>query len=128
MTDELVVAVAAADPLRRRVAALLDRADIPPSIQAASPEELARACESAAPHVAVVSWAVCERGAADVRRLAGMMSRTRIVVVVPSSDRQTIRAVLQAGASGVVVAGQLALTLAMVVRSVWLGQASVPRE
>jgi DNA-binding NarL/FixJ family response regulator len=128
MTDELLVAIAAEDPLRTRVATVLEHAGMALAAQARSPDELVRACDGSQPHVAVISWRACDDGAADVRRLADRMARTRIVVAIPSMDRRAIRAVLAAGAMGVVVAGQAVLTLPPVVRCVWLGQASVPLD
>jgi DNA-binding NarL/FixJ family response regulator len=128
MTDELLVAIAAEDPLRTRIATVLEHSGMALSAQAGSPGELVRTCNGSQPHVAVISWRACDDGAADVRRLADRMTRTRVVVAVPSADRRAIRAALAAGAMGVVVAGHAVLTLPLVVRSVWLGQASVPRD
>ena len=128
MTDELLVAIAAHEPLRSRIAALLERANMVVSAQGGSPDDLVRACNGSQPHVAVLCWQACHDGPAAVRRVADAMARTRIVMVVPSIDRGGIRAALAAGAEGIVVSAHVVLTLALVVRSVWLGQASVPRE
>jgi DNA-binding NarL/FixJ family response regulator len=128
MTDDLLVGVAAEQPLLARAGAILERAGIAVMAESSSPDDLADACGSFQPHVAIVSWRACPDGAAALRRLSARMSRVRIVVVVPSVDRRLIRAALAAGAEGVVVASHVILTLPVVVRSVWLGQASVPRE
>jgi DNA-binding NarL/FixJ family response regulator len=128
MTDELLVGIAADEPLRSRIVAVLERTGMVVSAQAASAEELVRACNGSQPHVAVLGGQACPDGPASVRRVADAMARTRIVTVLPRVDRSAIRAALGAGAEGVVASAYVVLTLALVVRSVWLGQASVPRE
>jgi two-component system response regulator DesR len=50
------------------------------------------------------------------------------VVILRAADRRAVRSALAAGAEGVVIASQMAFTLPVVVQSVWLGQASVPRD
>jgi DNA-binding NarL/FixJ family response regulator len=128
MTDELLVGIAADEPLRTRIAALLERTGMVVVAQAESADDLVRACNGSQPHVAVLCWQACPDGPATVRRVADAMARTRIVTVLPKADRSAIRAALGAGAEGVVASAHVVLTLALVVRSVWLGQASVPRE
>jgi DNA-binding NarL/FixJ family response regulator len=56
------------------------------------------------------------------------MPQTRLVVVVRGHRRDEVRRAVCAGADGVVEEAQLELTLGVVVRSVALGQASVPRS
>jgi DNA-binding NarL/FixJ family response regulator len=123
--DDLIVGIAATEPMRSRISAVLRNRGVRLITEAESAEELIGACADRRPHVAVQSLAT-ERAAA-IRRLATGMPGTRIVAILRTVDRQAVRAALGAGAEGVVVAGQIALTLPVVVRSVALGQASVPR-
>jgi DNA-binding NarL/FixJ family response regulator len=127
MTDELLVGLLAEEPLRSRMAHLLRRDGMEVVAEAASAQDLVRACSDRRPHIAVHAWTGATNDASNVRRLISGMPSTRVVAVVPSTDRTAVRAALGAGADGVVVAVQVAVTLAIVVRAVWLGQTSVPR-
>jgi DNA-binding NarL/FixJ family response regulator len=125
MTDDLIVGVAAEEPMRSRIGDVLRKRGVRLITEAGSVEELVEACADRRPHVAVQSLPT--DGAAPIRRLATSMPGTRIVAVLRTVDRRSIRAALGAGAEGVVAAGDMPLTLPVVVRSVALGQASVPR-
>jgi two-component system, NarL family, response regulator DesR len=128
MTGDLLVGVAAEQPLRGRIAEVLIRHGIVPVTEVAWADDLVYACAERPPHVAVHAWDYGPADAGATRRLASALSRTRVVVVLPAADRRAVRSALAAGAEGVVVASQLAFTLPLVVQSVWLGQASVPRD
>jgi DNA-binding NarL/FixJ family response regulator len=127
MTGDLLVGVAAEQPLRGRIAEVLRRHGIMPVTEASWPDELVRACADRPPHVAVHAWDGAG-GAVATRALSTGLTRTRVVVVLPATDRRAVRSALAAGAEGVVIASQMVFTLPVVVQSVWLGQASVPRD
>jgi DNA-binding NarL/FixJ family response regulator len=126
MTTDLILGVAAEEPMRAWIEGVLHGGGFQPVIAAGSADELVAACADRRPHVAVQS--LTRARTATVRRLAARMPRTRIVAVVGTVDRRLVRAALRAGADGVVMAGEMAMTLPVVVRSVSLGQASVPRQ
>jgi DNA-binding NarL/FixJ family response regulator len=126
MTGDLIVGVSAEPPMRSRITGVLRNAGVRLMTEAGSAEELVEACADRRPHVAV-QWLPTERTAA-IRLLSSRMPGTRIVAVVRSAARRSVRGALVAGAEGVVAAGEVALTLPIVVRSVVLGQASVPRS
>jgi DNA-binding NarL/FixJ family response regulator len=129
MTDELAVALLAGPALRRRMAGALVREGAVLPVHAATVDELAATCAVRRTHVAVVAWDDCAPDPPGVvRRVAMLLPQTRIVVVVRTPERAVQRAALAAGADGIVLAHQLALTLGVVVRAVALGQASVPRD
>jgi DNA-binding NarL/FixJ family response regulator len=125
MTADLIVGVAAEEPLRSRITGVLRQCGVRLITEAASVDALIEACADRRPHVAVLALSNVQAG--SIRQLATGLTGTRIVVVMRTVDRQAVRAALAEGADGVVVAGQVALTLPVVVRSVALGQASVPR-
>lgn len=125
----LLVALAAERPLLRRMEAALlrDGARIVGEVE--GPERLAAACADRAPHVAIVSWTAAGRdGATALRLVRACLPRTRTVVVFRAHDPHAVRGALRAGADGVVLEAQLALTLPVVVRAVALGHAAVPRD
>jgi DNA-binding NarL/FixJ family response regulator len=126
MTEDLIVGVSAEQPMRSRIADVLRNAGLRLMTEAGSPEELVEACAHRRPHVAVQSLG--DGHAAAIRRLSSGMAGTRIVAVLRTIDRRAVRAALGAGAEGVVSAAQVPVTLPLVVRSVALGQASVPRD
>jgi DNA-binding NarL/FixJ family response regulator len=125
----LVVALVAEQPLRRHLVRLLG---LDPALvieEAADPAALAATAEHGAPHVAVLSAGKSKQEVADaLRLLRAALPRTRWVVVLPRAGTTDVRAALRAGADGVVLESQAALTLTLVVRSVALGQASIPRD
>jgi DNA-binding NarL/FixJ family response regulator len=125
----LAVAMVAEQPLRRHLMRLLA---LDPALvveEAADPAALAAASEHGAPHVAVLSAGKSKQEVADaLRLLRAALPRTRWVVVLPRAGTTDVRAALRAGADGVVLESQAALTLTLVVRSVALGQASIPRD
>jgi DNA-binding NarL/FixJ family response regulator len=125
----VVVALVAEQPLRRHLVRLL-RLD--PTLiveEAADPAALAATSNHGAPHVAILSAGKSKQEVADaLRLLRAALPRTRWVVVLPRAGTTDVRAALRAGADGVVLERQAALTLALVVRSVALGQASIPRD
>jgi DNA-binding NarL/FixJ family response regulator len=125
----LAVAVVAEQPLRRHLLRLLA---LDPTLlvdEAADPAALAATSDQGAPHVAVVSAGESKQEVADaLRLLRAALPRTRWVVVLPRAGTTDVRAALRAGADGVVLERQAALTLTLVVRSVALGQASIPRD
>jgi DNA-binding NarL/FixJ family response regulator len=128
LADELLVGVVADESLGSRVARVLLRENIPLVARTSTPAALVGACEDRQPHVVVQAWATPADGAAAAREIAAAMARTRIVAILPELDRRAVRAALAAGAEGVVIAAHMVMTLPVVVRSVWRGQASVPRE
>jgi DNA-binding NarL/FixJ family response regulator len=122
----LLVAVVAPANLRARIRSVLeaDSATIVASVETV--EALADACRPQVPHVTVVDW---ESGGPDAVRFAlDALPRTRLVVVMRRDRSGDVRTALRAGADGVIPRRKLALSLAVVVRSVSAGQASVPRE
>ena len=126
MTDDLIVGVSSEQPMRSRIADVLRNAGLHRMTEAGSPEELVEACVDRRPHVAV--QALGTEHAAAIRRLSSSLTGTRIVAVLRTVDRRAVRAALGAGAEGVIAAAQVPMTLPLVVRSVALGQASVPRN
>jgi DNA-binding NarL/FixJ family response regulator len=123
---ELRCAVVAEPALRHRVATILEGAGASVVAAVGAPERLSDACGATIPHVTVLSWA--PSGDPAVRLVAETLPGTRVVVVLRRDGATDVRAALRAGADGVVVRASAALTLGVVVRSVALGQASVPRE
>jgi DNA-binding NarL/FixJ family response regulator len=125
----LTVAVVAEQPLRRHLVRLLALDPMLVVEEAADPAALAATSEHGAPHVAVLSAGRSKQEVADaLRLLRAALPRTRWVVVLPRAGTTDVRAALRAGADGVVLERQAALTLTLVVRSVALGQASIPRD
>jgi DNA-binding NarL/FixJ family response regulator len=127
MTGDLLVGVAAEQPLRERIGQVLRHHGMLLLTEAGRANDLVTACADRPPHVAVHAWGTAGDARAT-RRLSTGLSRTRVVVVLPAADRRAVRSALAAGAEGVVVASQIVFTLPVVVQSVWLGQASVPRD
>lgn len=127
LAGELLVGVVAPEPLRSRIEATLGRYGIRVVGSAATPAELADATADCAPHVAVVAAPQADL-AAGVRAVTTALRRTRVVAVIPVTERAAVRTALAAGADGVVLAGAVVLTLPVAVLSVWHGQASVPLE
>jgi DNA-binding NarL/FixJ family response regulator len=125
----LLVAVAA-DALRsRRIVRAVERDGHAVVAGVAHGHELPAACAGRRPHIAVLAWAADRRSeAAATRRLAADLPRTRLVVVLPDDRPATVHAALAAGADGLVVERRLELVLPSVLRSVAVGQASVPRR
>jgi DNA-binding NarL/FixJ family response regulator len=129
MTDELMVALVAGAALRRRMVGALVREGAVLPVHAPTVDELAARCADRRTHVVVVAWDDCGPDPpAVLRRVAVLLPHTRIVVVLRTAERGPQRAALAAGADGIVLAHQIALTLGVVVRAVALGQASVPRD
>lgn len=125
----LLVAIAA-DPLRsRRIARAAERDGHLVVAGVAHGDDLPTACAGRRPHIAVLGWAADWRGeAAATRRLAVRLPRTRLVVVLPDDRPAIVHAALAAGADGLVAERRLELVLPVVLRSVAVGQACVPRE
>jgi DNA-binding NarL/FixJ family response regulator len=125
----LLVTLVAEQPLRRHLVRLLG---LDPTLlveEAADPAALAATSEQGAPHVGVLSVGASKQEVADaLRLLRAALPRTRWVVVLPRAGTTDVRSALRAGADGVVLERQAALTLTLVVRSVALGQASIPRD
>jgi DNA-binding NarL/FixJ family response regulator len=123
---ELLLAVAAEPALHSRIVGLFagDAATLVGAVTDA--EQLADVCGLRTPHVTIVDWEGC--GSAGVRVATGALPGTRVVVVLRRNHPNDVRAALRAGADGVVLEASLATNLPIVVRSVSLGQASVPRE
>ncbi|MGH2745042.1 MAG: LuxR C-terminal-related transcriptional regulator [Thermoleophilaceae bacterium] len=65
---------------------------------------------------------------AAIRKLAGELRDTRLVVVSPGSDGVGVRQALNAGADGVVGESELEATLGPAAQSVLAGHMSVPRR
>jgi DNA-binding NarL/FixJ family response regulator len=124
-----LVAVVAEQPLRRHLVRLLGLDPMLIIQEAADPAALAAMSDYGVPHVAVLSAGHSKQEVADaLRLLRAALPRTRWVVVLPRAGTTDVRAALRAGADGVVLERQAALTLTLVVRSVALGQASIPRD
>lgn len=125
----LLVAAAADAPRLRRVARVISSDGHVIVGQALDERALVTLCENSHPHVAVLCWGdrIAE-GVAGVRIVTAGMPRTRVVVVVHGQRAADARAAVSAGADGVAWEAQLELTLPVVLRSVALGQASVPRS
>jgi DNA-binding NarL/FixJ family response regulator len=112
----------------RRMAEVLSRDGVTVISCAERANALAAVCSDHQPHVVVLSWdGTSDDGLAAMRVITSAMPRTRIVVVMREYRRSAIRSALRAGADGAVVERDVALTLPVVVRAVWLGQASIPR-
>jgi len=127
MTDEILVGVVGDAPLASRAARALRRSGIPLVAEATDIDDFVDQCADRRPHVAVVATRDPADGPLALRRVAAGMPRTRLVTIVPAVDRALVRAALDAGADGVLAAAQIPDALALTVRSVWLGQTSVPR-
>jgi DNA-binding NarL/FixJ family response regulator len=126
MTDDINVALLAEPMLMRRMTAALMREVHGEVIEAAGVEEMVAACADRPMHVLVISWTACGAGTPGaIRRLRSCAPRARIVVVLPNSARDAVRAAMAAGAAGVACVSQLSLTLPIVVRAVALGQVCV---
>jgi DNA-binding NarL/FixJ family response regulator len=124
---EPLVGVIAESPVARRMVEILVRDCVTVVGWAETAGDLAAACLDSQPHVVVLSWdGASSDGAAAMRVISSAMPRTRMVVVLREQRRSAIRSALRAGADGAVVERELGLTLAVVVRAVWLGQASIP--
>jgi DNA-binding NarL/FixJ family response regulator len=124
----LLVALVGDSERLRRISRLVERDRHVTIAQAQDAEALLERCSGGDPHVTVLGWPASNAtGAADVRLLAAHMPRSRVVVIVRRPGLQALRAAVAAGADGVVEEAQLELTLSVVIRSVALGQASVPR-
>jgi DNA-binding NarL/FixJ family response regulator len=124
MSEEILVGVVAEPRPRSRVAGALARDGIRAVIEAGSIDELVRACADRRPHVAVLVGG--PDPGPELRRLTRSLPRSRVVAVVPASDRDAVRGAVLAGADGVVVAADLPATLPVTVRAVWAGQTAVP--
>jgi DNA-binding NarL/FixJ family response regulator len=123
---EPLVAVVSGPGLSQRVEVVL--ADDGLSIVAvvSSAADLADACGQRIPHVTIVAWE--PGGPAALRIVVATMPRTRPIVLLRRNVAGEVRDALRAGADGVVLEDDVALSLPLVVRSVALGQASAPRE
>jgi len=127
MTEEILVGIIGDEPLASRAARALRRAAIPLVAEANDIDDFVRRCADRRPHVAVQASRVPADGPPALRRLAAGIPRTRLVTIIPTADRALVRAALAAGADGVLTAAQVPDALALTVRSVWLGQTSIPR-
>lgn len=126
---ELLVGVVADAAGGRRLEEILERAGFAVVARAERPALLAAACANRQPHVVVLSWdAALPEATAAMRVLSTAMPQTRVVVVLRDHNRADIRSALRVGADGAVIEAQVPLALAVVVRAVSLGQASIPRE
>lgn len=123
-----LVALAGDEPTVRRMGAALARDGALVVARGHDLVELATACRDRQPHVAVLAWAAYADAPGALRRLAAALPRTRLAVVMREHTRRETRRALQAGVDGIIVDSQLALTLAVVVRAVALGQSSIPRS
>jgi len=123
---EPLVAAVAEPTLLRRVEAALAADGLTVVAAVSTAEDLAEACAARVPHVTTLDWK--GSGAAALRVIAATMPQTRVVVLLRAGDARVVREALRAGADGVVAVSDVALLLGTVVRSVALGQASVPRE
>jgi DNA-binding NarL/FixJ family response regulator len=124
-----LVGVIAEPPNARRLVEILSRDGVNVVSCAQRANALAAACTDQQLHVVVLSWddGASTDGLAAMRVITSAMPRTRVVVVMREHRRFAIRSALRAGADGAVVERDVALTLPVVVRAVWLGQASIPR-
>jgi len=123
---EILVAVAIERAIRSRIVQALETTHATVTAAVDSPAQLESACESAIPHVTIVDWAACRAG--GLHQVTDRVPGTRVVVVMRREHLGEVRAAMRAGADGVVLQSRLAQTLALVVSSVAMGQASVPRE
>jgi len=121
-----LVGVVAPANMRAQIGALLeaDGATLVASVETVG--ELAAACGPHVPHVTVLAWE--SGGPEGVRAALDALPRMRVVVIMRRDRPTDVRAALRAGADGVIPRPKVALSLAVVVRSVSAGQASVPRE
>jgi DNA-binding NarL/FixJ family response regulator len=78
------------------------------------------------PHVVVLVSGHERDDAQTIRTLAASVPHSRIILSLRDARATTVRAALRAGADGVILEQQLALTLPAVVRTVSLGHAVVP--
>ncbi|MEA2247541.1 MAG: hypothetical protein QOH46_2070 [Solirubrobacteraceae bacterium] len=120
------IAVVAEPALAERIVAALAADGLAVVAAVSSADDLAEACASTVPHVTTVGWE--PDGAAALHTVMAAMPRTRAIVVVRRNLPGAVRDALRGGADGVVLTSDVAPTLPVVVRSVALGQASVPRE
>lgn len=123
-----VVVSAAAEELRRRIAAALAEQDMAVAAQVEEPAEIA-ALDVDASTIVIVACNVDEaREMAALRRLRREMRRPAVVVISPPATGTGVRRALDAGADALVFDPELELTLATTVRAVAIGQSVVPRQ
>lgn len=89
-------------------------------------EDLAELSDVRHPHVVVLVSGHERDDAQAIRALAASVPHSRIILTLRDAHATTVRAALRAGADGVILEQQLALTLPAVVRAVSLGHAVVP--
>jgi DNA-binding NarL/FixJ family response regulator len=126
---QLRVGVIADLSTARRITKILERSGVVVVASVERAAQLAGACSDCPPHVIILPWtaAVSDRMSA-MRLLASDLPRSRVVVVLREYDRAHLRRAVRAGVDGAVLASDLALVLPVVVASVALGQASMPRD
>jgi DNA-binding NarL/FixJ family response regulator len=125
---DLLVGVVADQPTASRITEILERAGIAIVATVERPAQLAAACADSQPHVVILPWSTAGGGGtAAMRLLASMMPGSRVVVVLREYNRAHVRSAVRAGVDGAVLDSELALALPVVVTSVALGQASMPR-
>jgi DNA-binding NarL/FixJ family response regulator len=123
--EPLVAAVG--DPRTTRlVEVTLARQGIEVMACVAQVEDLATPSDVRHPHVVVLVSGDERDDAVAIRTLAASVPHSRIILTLRDARATTVRAALRAGADGVILEQQLALTLPAVVRAVSLGHAVVP--
>ncbi|HSD77861.1 MAG TPA: hypothetical protein VLA98_10660 [Solirubrobacteraceae bacterium] len=124
---ELVVGVAAPPALAARLRTVLERDGTIVVAAASDPVDLAfRFLDDRQPHVAVISAGPALQH--SLRMLARVMPSTRTVVLVRDRSVAQVDAALKLGCDAAVLESEAPMVLPTTVRSVVLGQSSVPRE
>jgi two-component system response regulator DesR len=125
--EPLVAAVGDATLMRRATTALA-RQGIEVLAVVAGPDELETLADARHPHVVLLASVDAREDAANIRALAAMLPHSRVIIALRSHQASAVRGALRAGADGVVLEHQLALSLPAVVRAVALGHAVVPLQ
>lgn len=122
---EPLVAIVGGGDVTRRVAATLMRQGLEVIATVDAAEELEAIGSARHPHVVVLVSDGEEDGPA-IRAITSVLPHSRVVLTLRDAHAATVRSALRAGADGVVLEQQLAMSLSSVVRTVSLGHAVVP--
>jgi two-component system, NarL family, nitrate/nitrite response regulator NarL len=112
---------------RAGLAAALDCVGIAVVAEAATRAQAVAAAQATCPGVCVVDATLPGGAIAAIKRIAERVRETRIVVLGPERDSETLLAAVRAGASGYVPRSTTAPGLARAVDAVLLGSTAIPR-
>lgn len=125
--DPMVVTVGD-ETLMRRAAGALTRQGIEVLASVVAADELEELAQSRHPHVVLLASVDAREDAANIRAIAALLPHSRVIIALRSHQASAVRGALRAGADGVVLEHQLAMSLSAVVRAVALGHAVVPLQ